>query len=131
MTTQDQRHALDVYHTLRRAGRTDARLFTAALLHDVGKSAARLWAWQRAVIVLLERFAPRLLARLSRGKPRGWRRPFIVHARHPDIGARMAEEAGCPPLVIALIQQHHDRLRNCRTGQDQLLTALQEADNLN
>ncbi|MEA3338851.1 MAG: hypothetical protein U9R15_02690 [Chloroflexota bacterium] len=131
MATQDQRHALEVCRALRRADHTDSQLMTAALLHDVGKSAARLWAWHRAVIVLLERFAPRLLARLSRGELRGWRRPFIVHARHPEIGARWAEEAGCPPLTIALIRRHHDQLGNYRTEEDQLLTALQEADNLN
>ncbi|HEY73331.1 MAG TPA: hypothetical protein G4N99_08680 [Thermoflexia bacterium] len=131
MTTQDQRHALDVYHALCRAGHTDSRLFTAALLHDVGKAAARLPAWRRAIIVLLERFAPRLLARLGRGEPRGWRRSFIVHARHPEIGARWAKEAGCPPLAIALIRRHQDQLRNCRTEEDQLLTVLQAADNLN
>jgi len=131
MTTQDQRHALEVYRVLHRAGHTDSQLMTAALLHDVGKSTARLWAWQRAIIVLLERFAPRLLARLSRGKLRGWRRPFIVHVRHPEIGACWAEEAGCPPLTIALIRRHHDRLGNYRTEEDQLLVALQEADNLN
>jgi len=131
MAAQDQRHALEVWRALCQAGHTTPQLLAAALLHDAGKAAARLPVWQRAIIVLLKRFAPRLLTRLSQGEPRGWHRPFIVHARHPEIGACWAEEAGCPPLTVALIRRHQDRLGDCRTEQDQLLAALQAADNLN
>jgi hypothetical protein len=152
---QDQRHALVVYHALRQAGHTTPQLRAAALLHDVGKAAARLPAWQRATIVLLEHFAPRLLAHLSQGEPqaralslpkepalpprvlvavslpKGWRRPFVVHARHPEVGSRWAQEAGCSPLTVALIRRHQDRLTGCQTEEDQLLAVLQAADNLN
>lgn len=131
---QDQHHALAVYHTLCRAGHTNPQLLAAALLHDVGKAAARLPAWQRAVIVLLDRFAPRLLARLGRGKPQGWRRrPFVVHALHAEVGARWAQEAGCSPLTVALIRRHQDRLgsrSSFTVEEDQLLAALQAADSL-
>ncbi len=144
-SAQDQRHALAVYHTLRRAGHTHPQLLAAALLHDVGKAAARLTAWQRAIIVLLNRFAPRLLGRLGRGGPwesalslpRGWRRPFVVHARHPQVGAHWAREAGCSPLTVALIRRHQEKPADRQTEQadqteeEQLLTALQAADNLN
>ncbi len=201
---QDQRHALAVYHALRQAGHTNPQLLAAALLHDVGKAAARLPAWQRATIVLLEHFAPCLLARLSQGEPRGcalslpkepalpapsvvegslpkepalpprvpprvlvaglhcesttastrggalvagvavslpkepalrlpkgWSRPFVVHARHPEVGSRWAQKAGCTPLTVALIRRHQDRLTDRQTEEDQLLAALQAADNLN
>ena len=128
---QDQRHGLAVYHALRQAGHTNPHLLAAALLHDVGKAAARLRAWQRAVIVFLDRFAPRLLARLSQGEPRGWRRPFVVHARHPEVGARWAREAGCSPLTVALIRRHQHRLVSYPTEQDHRRAALQAADNLN
>ena len=152
---QDQRHALVVYHALRQAGHTNQQLLAAALLHDVGKAAARLPAWQRAVIVLLEHFAPCLLARLSQGEPRGcalslpkepalpprvlvavslpkgWSRPFVVHARHPEVGSRWAQDAGCTPLTVALIRRHQDGLTGRQTEEDQLLAALQAADNLN
>lgn len=135
---QDQRHALAVYHRLCHAGHTNPQLLAAALLHDVGKAAARLPAWQRAVIVLLDRFAPRLLARLSREEPpdlaevlpKDWRRAFVVHAWHPEVGARWAQEAGCSALTVALIRRHQDRISDCQTKEDELLAMLQAADNV-
>jgi len=143
MAIQDQRHGFDTYTALQQAGHTNPNLLAAALLHDVGKAAARLPAWQRAVIVLLDRFAPRLLTCLSqggpqghalgqrpRGLPKGWRRPFVVHARHPEVGARWVQEAGGSPLTVALIRRHQDRISNCQTEEGQLLAVLQTADNL-
>lgn len=131
---QDQRHALAVYQALHQTGHTNLHLLAAALLHDVGKAAARLPAWQRAVIVLLDSLAPRFVARLSRrDSPQGWRRPLIVHAHHPEIGARWAEEAGCSPLTIALIRRHQRKLTADSplvSEEDQLLALLQAADGL-
>jgi putative nucleotidyltransferase with HDIG domain len=129
--TQDQRHALAVYHTLQQAGHEDPHLLAAALLHDVGKAAARLSVIHRSIIVLLGRFAPALLARLSQGEPGWWNRPFVVHARHAEVGARWAEEAGCSPLTIALIRRHEEEPAAGQTEEDRLLAALQTADDAN
>jgi hypothetical protein len=126
--TQDRRHALAVCRALQRAGYEDAHLLTAALLHDAGKAAARISAVHRSIIVLLGRFAPALLARLSRGAAEGWRRPLVVHARHAEIGARWAEEAGCSPLTVDLIRRHEQEPTDER---DRLLAALQAADDAN
>jgi hypothetical protein len=128
---QDQRHALAVHRALSQAGHTNPHLLAAALLHDAGKAEVRLPAYQRAVIVLLDRFAPRLLDRLSRGEPRFWNQPFVAHARHPEAGARRAQEAGCSPLTATLIRRHQDRPAGGQTEEDRLLAALQAADNLN
>ena len=143
---QDQRHALAVYRALRRSGHTDHRLLAAALLHDVGKADARLPAWQRAVIVLMDRLAPRILARLGQedahgrllSLAEGWRRPFVVHARHPQVGARWAREAGCSSRTVALIRRHHDELTAAsfpvsikEREEHRWLVALQAADNEN
>jgi hypothetical protein len=117
MATQDQRHSLDVYATLRQAGHINRDLLTAALLHDVGKSIVRLYPWQRAIIVLLDHFAPRLSTYLGQSDglpdhvpsplegrtpnwPTGWRRGFIANAHHAEIGARWAQEAGCSPQSV-------------------------------
>jgi hypothetical protein len=129
----DQRHALAVYDALRQAGHTEPQLLAAALLHDVGKAAIRsgFSAWLRATVVLLRRFAPRLLARLIKGESGdGWRRPFVAYAHHPEIGARWAQEAGCSPLTVALIRRHEERQADCQTEEERYLVALQAADNV-
>ncbi|MCX7680693.1 MAG: HD domain-containing protein [Anaerolineae bacterium] len=126
MAVQDQRHSLDVYTTLRLSGWHHPDLLTAALLHDVGKSLAPLPAWQRALIVLLSRFVPCLLERLGRGELRGWRRGFVVHAHHAELGASLAQRAGCSPLASSLIGRHHEDGQ--QAAEDVLLAALQAAD---
>ena len=136
---QDQHHALAVYHTLCRAGHQDPHLLAAALLHDSGKAAARLPAWQRAIIVILDRLAPRLLARLGHrhtgdSPPQDWRRPFVVYVQHPEIGARWAEEAGCSHVTVALIRRHQEKPTDgpaLTRDEDQLLAILQAADGVN
>jgi hypothetical protein len=128
---QDQRHALTVYRALQQAGHTEPRLLAAALLHDIGKAAGRLPPPFRATIVLLERFAPGLLARLSRGEPGSWNGPFVVHARHPETGAHWAQEAGCSPLTVALIRRHEEKPTRDHTEEDQFLAVLQAADSTN
>lgn len=135
MAAQDQRHSLDVYTALCRNGWRHPDLLTAALLHDVGKSLAPLPAWQRALMVLLARFLPRLMDRLAQGQAKGWRRGFVVHVHHAELGARLAQQAGCSPLTTSLIRRHHEDGRQGTdeflTEEDALLAALQAADSAN
>lgn len=134
---QDQIHAWAVNDVLYRSGYTDPSLLAAALLHDVGKASAWLPPWRRAVFVLLERFAPRLWTRLIEREPQGWLRPLIIYAHHPEVGAQMAEQAGCSALTIALIRRHQEELmapyteNTTLTEEDQLLALLQAADRVN
>lgn len=127
---QDQRHALTVHRSVQVSGDTNPHLLAAALLHDIGKGTAHLPAWQRAIVVLLDRVAPDVLASQGRYEPRGWRRPLVIQATHPELSARLARSAGCSPLTVHLIQHHHDRLDHRSAETDQLLLALQAADNL-
>ena len=127
---QDQHHALSVYRSLQESGETNPHLLAAALLHDIGKSSAHLSAVHRAIIVLLDRFMPRLLEGADQGNARGWRRAFVLQAAHPELGAGLARSAGCSSLTVQLIRRHHDRLGHCSSEVDQLLVALQGADNL-
>jgi hypothetical protein len=99
MSPNDQRHAVAVARTLRRAGYDHPALLQAALLHDVAKSMGQPII-HRVLIVLLKAFWPSALCRL--GQPSGqpssfpwWRRPFIIYAHHPAIGAAWTEEVGC------------------------------------
>lgn len=148
MGRRDQRHSLNVFYTLRSAGLEQPDLLAAALLHDVGKSAyegRRLRLWHRVAIVLLAAFAPRQLARLSargdtcRCQPQSWRYPFYLHAAHPELGARLAQEAGCSELTVALIRRHQMRLLADQPSvmlrpegdEESLLATLQAADDAN
>jgi putative nucleotidyltransferase with HDIG domain len=132
MSIPDQRHSLNVMRTLRRAGHSEADLLAAALLHDVGKSAAQIHSWHRAIIVLSKRFAPGLLAWLTHGEPHGVRRPFVIHRQHMEIGAQWAEQAGCSPLTVSLIRRHQELLHREPVGdEERLLVALQHADGIN
>ncbi len=132
MSVADQRHSLNVMHALRHTGHTQADLLAAALLHDVGKSAAQIHSWHRAIIVLGKRFAPGLLAWLTHGEPRGWRRAFVIHRQHMEIGAQWAAQAGCSALTVSLIRRHQEPLRREPVGdEERLLIALQHADGIN
>jgi len=128
MSAPDRRHALQVYQALQARGPQIPDLLVAALMHDVGKAAGPPPLWVRVAVVLLERWAPRWLDRLSAGDPRGWRRPFVLYRRHAEIGAEWAAQAGCSPLTVALIRRHHDPLGSPESEEDRLLALLQQAD---
>jgi hypothetical protein len=103
MPVADRRHALDVARRLRDAGHDDPDLLAAALLHDAAKG-RRMRLWHRVGGVLLEAFAPRLLARLAHPDPRSWRHPFHIYLHHAPMSADAALAAGCPPRVAAFIR---------------------------
>jgi putative nucleotidyltransferase with HDIG domain len=130
MPANDQRHALDVLGALMREGYREPALLQAALLHDVGKVGTGLRLWHRVGIVLLSAGMPALLDRLGRDEPGSWRYPFFAHRHHAQRGAELARQAGCAPLTITLIQQHHDPVPEDQreTPEGRLLLALQAAD---
>jgi len=133
MPRSDQRHGLDVFHVLRRKQHHDHDLLTAALLHDVGKSGGWLRLWHRVLIVLIRAVRAPLLDRLALDEPRSWRYPFFVHQHHPELGAELAQAAGCTLVTVELIRRHQESSASSpiRTHQDKLLAALQKADRAN
>jgi hypothetical protein len=129
MPRDGQAHALRVLRDLKRAGHTHPSLLAAALLHDAGKSAARITPLTRSLFVVFERVAPGRLARLE---AIGWRRSFAALRDHARVGAEWARASGCDTLTVSLIARHQDRIDGAASSEeDRLLRALQEADDRN
>ncbi len=132
MSPSDQRHNLNVYRAVLAEGHTNQDLLLAALLHDVGKAGSQLRLWHRVAIVLLRAFWPAALERLSKGETRGWRAGFVIHRRHPELGAERALAVGCSPLTVTLIRRHQEppAANSASTEEDRLLAVLQRADGI-
>jgi hypothetical protein len=102
MTARDQQHCLDVYGRLRELGQTDRDLLVAALLHDAGKGSISVW--HRVTYVVLDNTSPGLLRRLAGSRDgAGWRGGLYRCVHHPELGARLAREAGSSDDTVALI----------------------------
>jgi hypothetical protein len=128
MTPGEQIHSLKVMRWLAAHGYNRPELLQAALLHDVGKSAAPINLVERVEAVLVRWLMPGFYKRWAQAEPQGWRKPFVTATRHPDWGADLAAEAGAPPLVVSLIRRHQVRCFTAVTEEDRLLSLLQEAE---
>ena len=105
----EQAHSLRVYEGIQGEGFTQTDLLTAALLHDVGKVRVPLRPWQRAVAVLLKKFAPSDYQRIGDAAiPNRWNAGVVVAVQHARWGAEMAAQAGASPLAVDLILHHQD-----------------------
>lgn len=123
----DQRHALDVALQLKSwnlpLSQVEYRVLQlAALFHDCGKTQKGIKLWQRVAIVVLERAPQRI--RLSAEQSRSFSLALQIAAMHADWGSEAAGKAGLPPVVCALIRDHHRPNSN-------LGRLLQKADNRN
>ncbi len=139
MPRDARRHSLCVLQTLQEqeAGLLPAELAAAALLHDVGKTAASeagayLGLWLRGPMVLTEALAPRVLARLADPQPApSLRYALYVQLHHAEIGAAWAQAAGASPMTCWLIAQHQVKGQPADTIEGVWLARLQAADDLN
>lgn len=128
MGRAEQSHSLAVLRALLRQGQTDPDLLAAALLHDVGKTRAPLRLFDRVLVVLAKRLAPSAAQAWSNGALHGWRRAFVVAARHAEWGAEMLEQTGASPRLVGMVRQHHASLPEGGTEADRQLGALRAAD---
>jgi putative nucleotidyltransferase with HDIG domain len=133
MPLTEQHHGVQVCRHLEACGYTDPDLLTAALLHDVGKALAPPHLWERVLVVLVERFAPRRAERWGHGplEGAGPRRGFVVRRQHAAWGADLAAASGASSQTVELIRRHHHRRAAQEreiVGDIKLLLALQAAD---
>jgi hypothetical protein len=120
----DQRHGLDVVHSLRRAGRNEPELLLAGLFHDAGKgSSTRLH--HRVVWSLGEHYGPWIwrAAGVAPGVGAGLQRM----REHVERSAQLALDAGCPRLTAELIRHRE----GAAPGAASLVDALRLADEAN
>jgi hypothetical protein len=132
MTPRDQRHSLDVLYRVQQAAPDQPDLSAAALLHDVAKTAhpgRRVRLHHRVLVVLMNAARPGWVQQVGREDPGSWRYPFYLQLNHPEMGARLAEQAGCSPLTAELIRRHQEKLTHApRNETERLLVLLQAAD---
>lgn len=132
MTLRDQRHSLDVLQRVQQVAPDQPGLLAAALLHDAAKTAQRgrrVRLYHRVLVVLMEAVRPGWVQRIARAEPGSWRYPFYLHLHHPELGARLAGQAGCSALTVELIRRHQERLTYApRNETERLLALLQAAD---
>jgi putative nucleotidyltransferase with HDIG domain len=115
---------VDVLRRLLEDGHRNEDLLVAALLHDVGKSLARLTPFHRTAWVL----AGKRLMRLECQEPGRWCYPFFVQREHPRLGAEMAGRVGCSPVCVRIIRYHHDEETPLSREEENLLAALKAVD---
>jgi putative nucleotidyltransferase with HDIG domain len=130
MPRYDRQHGRKVLRTLQERGHTDPDLLSAALLHDIGKTACgsgRLQLWHRVAVVLMRALWPGLVESIGQDRPGTWRYPFFLQEHHAATGAELARKAGCSPKTVDLILHHEDQPEQ---GDDPLLAALQAADSV-
>lgn len=106
LPVNDQRHGLDVLETVIRLESLPSRMLQqAALLHDLGKSAAHFSVIERSLTVFLRAVSPRTLRALQRSRP-AFARRYGVYADHARIGAERLRAAGAADLA-AIVAEHH------------------------
>ncbi len=136
MGRADQRHSLRVLRLLEERGQCPAPLAQAALLHDCAKGPAGVKLWHRVAAVLMKDFWPASYAAWQQGpapSSPGWRCRLWAHLHHAELGAEMAEAAGCSAEAVVLIRYHQERQAPPDGGPRiaEWLAALQAADDDN
>jgi len=112
LPNHDRRHAIRVARDVERAladteWRSDPEYLEAALLHDVGKQAARLGVYGRVIATVSAAAAGRETAAAWRAR-RGFTRRVGLYVEHGPIGADMIRMAGGSDAAAAWAGAHHE-----------------------
>lgn len=118
MDARDRLHACAVARRLlERCPGASSELRRAALLHDVGKAAARYNPWWRVLVAL---YTPREIA--AEPRLRGLRGAWQLKRHHGRYGAARIMAAGGDRRVAEIVSRHHG------PGADHEAALLQEID---
>jgi hypothetical protein len=109
MSNADRRHAVAVARAVDVAlGSTAERpVLAAALLHDSGKTVSQLGTAARVVATVVWAVVDNRDAARWAAAPGRLRRRFGQYRLHPELGARLLEEAGADSLTITWTREHH------------------------
>lgn len=125
LPVNEQRHGLDVLHTVERLDRQPAlALQQAALLHDLGKGATRFSVLDRSQAVFLTAVSPAAWRLYLKLRP-DYARRYGVYRDHARTGAARLQAAGASELA-AVVAEHHDP-----EPQLEVTRRLRRADGLN
>lgn len=110
LTPFDRAHHLRAHELLVEDGIDEFDVLMAALLHDIGKAddSVRAHAGHRALNVLLGRFAPALLERLTARPGHRVLHGLYLSRYHARLGAELARTHGASVRCIALIERHDE-----------------------
>lgn len=116
MPEDEQKHSVMIAKKMLAAAHGSALKYDEAilakigLLHDVGKSAAKMSIIDRSVLVIGRRLCPPLYQRLaSAGREpsaRSFARKAYVHKEHASIGAEALRKAKTEERVVNIINAH-------------------------
>lgn len=108
MSKADQLHGLEVAKSTESALGTavTTETLSAALLHDVGKTAANLGTYGRVIATISARVVGYEMAPGWASK-KGFTRRVGLYLQHDRLGAQMLELAGSHPLVVSWALEHH------------------------
>ena len=127
----DRRHSAAVARRVEASLGTDASrpVLAAALLHDCGKVQSGLRTPGRVVATLLSLRAVRSESDALRwsASSSSWKRSIGLYRRHPELGARMLEEANSDDLTVTWTREHHLPPRDWSL-EPSIAQALHEAD---
>ncbi len=134
MQRSEQLHSLRVLSAvLAQAPETPRALAVAALMHDCGKSRYPVSVAGKTAAVLVRKFAPPLMNRLSESDPRRWwARPFAAYRQHPAWSGELLTANGADADSAWLAAHHADSPDRWRDhALYPLLIRLQAADDRN
>lgn len=124
LPAHERRHAIDTAKTIIGFDIRENKdtLIKAALLHDIGKVGSRIGLIKKSILVLMDKFLPKVSHILSNKS-----KMFYVYYNHPEIGAECLLKINTEKGIILLVRYHHSQKNVDIYGIDML----RKADSLN